>query len=124
MFLDLLHFGSGAQAIHYFVFCLVGILGTIQGVAAHYRRSDLLWLDGRKGYVFSALTVAASFVWFFLIDQDIFIPGLAGGELFTLFAAAFVVAVPITRAVAFFAARVRAPAVAPKRAAREKEPLA
>ena len=124
MFLDLLHFGSGPQAIHYFVFCLAGILGTIQGVAVHYHRDDLLWFDGRGGYAFSVLVVAGSFVWFFLTDQEIFIPGLAGGELFTLFVAAFVVAVPITRAVAFFAARVRAPAVAPKRAAREKEPLA
>jgi hypothetical protein len=123
MFLDLLHFGSGLQAIHYFIFSLVGILGTIQGVAVRYHRRDLVWLDRRKGYALSALMVAGSFVWFFLVDQDIFIPGLAGGELFTLFAAAFVVAVPITRAIAFFAARVRALS-APERAAREEEPLA
>lgn len=122
MFFDLLHFGSGLQAIHYFFFSLVGILGAIQGVAVRYHRSDLLWLDDRKGYVLSALMVAGSFVWFFRVDQDIFIPGLAGGELFTLFAAAFVVAVPITRVVAFFAARVRALST-PERTAREKEPL-
>ena len=123
MFLDLLHFGPGLQAVHYFVFCLAGILGTIQGVAVHYQRADLLWLDGRRGYILSALLIAGGYVGFFLIDEKIFIPGLAGGELFTLFAAAFVVAVPITRVVAFFAARVRAPAVVRKHAAREKEPL-
>jgi hypothetical protein len=123
MFFNLLHFGSVSQAVNYFVFCLAAILGTIQGVAVRYNRSDLLWLDGRGGYLFSALTVAGSFVWFFLTDQEIFIPGLAGGELFTLFVVAFVVAVPVTRMVAFFAARVRALAAAPKTAPREKEPL-
>ncbi len=122
MILNLLHFGSGLQAIHYFIFCLVGILGTIQSVAVRYHRNDLLWLDHRKGYALSALMVAGSFVWFFLVDHDIFIPGLAGGELFTLFAAAFVVAVPVTRVVAFLAASVRASS-APERTAREKEPL-
>jgi hypothetical membrane protein len=122
MFLNLLHFGSGLQAIHYFIFCLVGLLGTMQGVAVWYHRNDLLWLDQRKGYALSALMVAGSFIWFFLVDQDIFIPGLAGGELFTLFAAAFVVAVLVTRVVAFLAARVRASSV-PERTAREKEPL-
>jgi hypothetical protein len=124
MFLDLLHFGSGLQAVHYFFFCLAGILGAIQGVAVHDHRADLLWLEGCRGYVLGALMIAGGYAWFFLVDQKIFIPGLAGGELFTLFAAAFVVAVPFTRMVAFFAARARAPAVARKRAAREKEPLA
>ncbi len=124
MFFDLLHFGAGAQAIHYFTFCLAAILGTIQGVALRYRRADLLWVDGYLGYTLSALTIAGSFVWFFLTDQEIFIPGLAGGELFTLFVVAFVTAAPLTRLVAFFAARGRALALAPTHAAREKEPLA
>lgn len=124
MFLNLLHFGSGPQALNYFLFCLAAILGTIQGVAVFYARYDLLWFQGRLGYVFSLLTVMSSFVWFFLTDQEIFIPGLAGGELFTLFVAAFVVAVPVTRVVAFFTARVRALTVAPKPSASEEEPLA
>ena len=123
MFLNLLHFGSGPQAVNYFVFCLAAILGTIQGVAVRYNRSDLLWLERRGGYVFSALTVAGSLVWFFLTDQEIFIPGLAGGELFTLFVAAFVIAIPVTRIVAFIATRMRALATAPERTPREKEPL-
>jgi len=123
MFFDLLHFGSGPQAVNYFVFCLAGVLGTIQIVAARYSRFDLLWFEGRLGYAFGALTVVSSFVWFFLTDQEIFIPGLAGGELFTLFVSAFIVAIPTTRVVTFAAARVRAFAVAPKTPAREKEPL-
>ena len=123
MFLNLLHFGAGPQAVNYFVLCLGAILGTIQGVAVRYSRSDLIWLQERAGYALSALMVAGSFVWFFLTDQEIFIPGLAGGELFTLFIAALVVAIPLTRVVAFFAARVRTLAVAPGRSPREKEPL-
>lgn len=123
MFFDLLHFGSARQAIDYFFFCFAAILGTIQGVAVRYSRLDLLWFHGRFGYAFGLLTVAGSFIWFFLSDQEIFIPGLAGGELFTLFVAAFIVAVPTTRIGALVAARVRALAVAPETRAREKEPL-
>ena len=123
MFFNLLHFGSGSQAVDYFLLCFAAILGTIQGVAVRYHRDDLRWFGERVGYTFSALAIIGSFVWFFLTAPDIFIPGLAGGELFTLFVAAFVVAVPITRLVAFFAARVRAAALEPKETAREKEPL-
>ena len=124
MFLDLLHFGAGPQAVNYFVFCLGGILGTIQGVAVRYSRADLGWLEERAGYTLSALMVAGSFVWFFLTDQEIFIPGLAGGELFTLFIAALVVAIPVTRIVAFFAGRMRDLAATPSPSPREKEPQA
>lgn len=123
MFFDLLHFGSAQQAIDYFLFCFAAILGTIQGVAVRNSRLDLLWFHGRLGYAFSPLTVAGSFIWFFLSDREIFIPGLAGGELFTLFVAAFIVAVPTTRIVALVAARLRALTVAPKTPTREKEPL-
>ncbi len=125
MFLDLLHFGSGGQALDYFLLCLVAILGTVQGVAVRYRRPDLIWLEGAPGYVLSVFLVAGSFVWFFLTDKEIFSPGLAGGELFTLFVVAFVVAVPTTRVVAWLAARVRALNVPAKRAAQEppQEPL-
>jgi hypothetical membrane protein len=119
MFLNLLHFGAGTQALHYFIFCLTAILGTIQGIAVRYRRSDLVWLEERPGYALSALTVAGSFV---MTDREIFIPGLAGGELFTLFVTALFVAIPLTRTVAYIAARVRLVAAAPARSPREKEP--
>lgn len=123
MLFDLLHFGSGPQAIHYFILCFTAILGTIQGVAARYNQRDLLWIEGRGGYAFSALTIAASFVWFFLTDDEIFAPGLAGGELFAIFLAAFVIAVPTSRTIAFTLARMRSLAIAQKSVAREKEPL-
>lgn len=101
MFLDLLHFGDGPQAFNYFVLCFFALLGTLQFVALRYHRRDLMWLDGHIGIALSILLILASFVWFFITDQEIFIPGLAGGELFTLFMLAFLLVVPITRMLAF-----------------------
>jgi len=122
LFLNLLHFGDGPQAINYFIFCLVAILGTIQAVAARYARRDLLWFDGPIGYALGGVMIIGGFVWFFMTDQEIFIPGLAGGELFTIFVAAFIIAVPITRLIAFAFAFARLRALAPAKTAREKEP--
>ncbi|MBI5304839.1 MAG: hypothetical protein HY868_22075 [Chloroflexi bacterium] len=120
-FLDLLHFGTGTQAINYFVFCFFAILGVIQGVAAHYQRRDLMWLDINLGYALGAAMIVCGFGWFFTTDQEIFIPALAGGEFFALFVGAVILAVPTTRVVAFALARLRAFAPAPK-PTREKEP--
>lgn len=120
--MDLVHFGDGPQALYYFIFCFAAILGIIQAVAVRYDRRDFVWLKGQRGYALSALLVAGGFIWFFAADQEIFIPGLAGGELFTLFVAAFSVAIPSTRIGAFGLARVRAGASIRARS-REKEPL-
>lgn len=127
MLFDLLHFGDGPQAINYFIFCFGAILGTIQTVAVRYTRRDLIWLDGQAGYWLGAILVGTSFIWFFVTDQEIFIPGLAGGELFTIFVAAFIVAVPVTRIVAFASARIKTisinPATAPAETAEREEPM-
>jgi hypothetical protein len=120
-FFGLVNIISIDQAIHYLAFCVVAILGAIQFAAVRYRRADLVWLEGRNGYVLNATFVIGSFIWFFVTDQEIFIPGLAGGEFFAIFAVALVCAVPITRIVAFIMARMRAPVV---ERAREKEPFA
>lgn len=76
-------------------------------VAVRYERRDLIWLDGPAGSWLSAILIGGSFIWFFVTDQEIFIPGLAGGELFTIFVSAFIVAIPITRIIAFAIARVK-----------------
>ena len=123
MLFDLLHFGSGYQAVHYFLFCFMAIIGTLQGVAIRYNRRDLIWIEERGGYVFGVLTVSASFLWFFLTDEEIFIPGLAGGELFILFIAARLAAVPVTRVVHVLLVRARLLTVVPESSAREEEPL-
>jgi hypothetical protein len=119
---ELLHFGTGMQAIHYFLFCLVAILGTLQAVAARYRNCDLIWFEGGVGYILGAMGIAGGFAWFFLTDDEIFTPGLAGSELFIVFATAFLVAVPVTRMVAFGMSRLRALSPIP-RPEREKETL-
>ncbi len=119
---DLLHFGTGAQAVHYVTFCFAAILGTLQMVATRFDRRDLKWFEGRGGYVVGALIVAASFIWFFAVDDEIFTPGLAGGELFLLFVIPFLVAVPLTRLVA--SAVNRLGWLAPQPVVGEKEPSA
>lgn len=119
MFFDLLHFGDGPQAFNYFVFSFFAILGTLQFVAVRYARRDLLWLEGRFGYALGIGLVVGSFVWFFVTDKEIFIPGLAGGELFTIFVVAFIAAVPVTRLGALVVKAVQAQ---PVKRAREKEP--
>ena len=115
---------DGLQAIHYFIHCLVAIIGTIQAVAVRYGRHDLVWIAERGGYWFGGTLIISSFVWFFLVDEEIFIPGLAGGELFAVFVAALLIAVPITRVVNAALVRLRWLAALPKAPEREKEPLA
>jgi len=120
--LGLLHFGSGDQATHYFALCLGAILGTLQIVAARYKRADLLWLEERAGFALGIVLVVGSFVWFFATDKEIFVPGLAGGEFFTLFAAAFATATPLTRVVAFALSRLRPSAPVKARFRKELAP--
>ncbi len=124
MFADLFHFGSGTQAVHYFVWCLVANLGVIQAVAARYGRRDLQWFEGRKGYILAVLAVVGGPLWFFWIDDEAFLPGLAGGELFADFTAAFLLAILATRLVAFLLPRIRMFGGAPQERAGQKEPLA
>lgn len=119
--MELLHFDSPTQAVHYFILCFSSILGVIQVSAARSRRRDLLWLDARASIIFGTLAIAASFVWFFLTDEEIFVPGLAGGEFIAIFVAAVITAVPISRAISFLLARVRVIAASP-RSVRVKEP--
>ncbi len=119
---DLLHFGTGTQAAHYFIACLVATLGTLQAVAVRYQRCELLWLEGLAGYVLGAVCVAGGLAWFFLTDDEIFTPGLAGAELFAVFGAAFLVAILFARIIAFGLNWLRS--LAPvSRTQREKEPL-
>ena len=107
MFFNLLHFGDGPQAINYFILCFFAILGAIQFVAIRYDRRDLKWLDGQAGSATSILLIVGSFIWFFVTDKEIFIPGLAGGELFALFIVAFILAIPITRMLVFVSLRAQ-----------------
>ncbi len=124
MFLDLLHFGSGSQALHYFVACLIAVTGTLQWVAARYCLRDLLWFEGRAGYVIGPLAILGGLGWFFVVDDQVFIPGLAGGELFLIFASAFFASVSLTRLINAVLARAYSPVVISKTRSCEKEPSA
>lgn len=97
-------------------------------VATRFDRRDLMWFEGRGGYVVGVIAIAASFIWFFLADDEIFTPGLAGGELFLLFVIPFAIAVPLTRLIALVVNRlgwlapVQTPSSTGKSSLREEEP--
>lgn len=99
----MLNFGSGPQALHYFILCFVAILAAIQISATIYHRQDFMWTSSRAGLYLGALAIAAGFIWFFWVDSEIFIPGLAGGEMTAIFVAAFALAVPTARGIAHLA---------------------
>ncbi|MCK6624134.1 MAG: hypothetical protein L6R45_03040 [Anaerolineae bacterium] len=76
---------------NYFFLCFVAVLGTLQWAAARNRKPAISLLGprglGRVGQSVGAFLICASFSWFFAATPGLFTPGLAGGELSTLFAA-------------------------------------
>lgn len=76
---------------NYFILCFFAVLGTLQFAAARSRKPAISWLGrGGLGWVGQAVglfLVCASLGWFFTTTPGLFTPGLAGGELTTLFAA-------------------------------------
>lgn len=97
----MLNFGTGALAPSYFLFAVLAVLGTLQWVAARYRLIGLALIRGRRrtmwGYLLGIALVGGAFGWFFTAQREaIFRPGLAGAELFTLFAPASLGALALT----------------------------
>jgi hypothetical protein len=90
---------------HYFVLCFVVCLGTLQWVAARNHRPELSllgrWGLGRIGILTGVLLVAGGFGWFFVVTPGLLSPGLAGGELSTLFVAGSGCALFVTRTTAY-----------------------
>jgi pimeloyl-ACP methyl ester carboxylesterase len=84
-----LHFISIELTAKYLGLCFFASLGTLQLVAARYDFIDLALLDRRAqplgGYLLGSVLVVGSFSVFFAITPEVFVPGLAGSELFTLF---------------------------------------
>lgn len=93
----LLMLGEGNLTPNYLFFCFLASLGVLQFVAGKYVRRELMLLPPRAAQSIGAVLLVAAFVWFFLAEPDIFIPGLAGGELLTFSIAAFVSALLVTR---------------------------
>lgn len=86
---------------NYFILCFVAVLGTLQWAAARNHKPAISWLGpwglGRLGQGVGLFLVCASLVWFFSSTPGLFTPGLAGGELSTLFAAGGLSALVVAR---------------------------
>ncbi len=85
MVIGILNFGEGSLPLNYLIFCCIASLGAIQIAAAQARLVGLLLLPIRYSRMLGVVLIVGSYIWFFAIQPDLFIPGLAGGELFTLF---------------------------------------
>lgn len=96
----MLHFFPPGMAERYLLFAFVAVLGTLQLVAARYHWTGLSLLGRRRrrwGYPLGVGLLASAYLWFFGTAQPlIFQPGLAGAELFTIFALSTLLAVAVT----------------------------
>lgn len=92
MVIWILNFGDGFLAVNYLIFCTIASLGTLQFIAGRTRLIGFLLLPQKLSMWIGAILVVGAFVWFFTIQPDLFIPGLAGGEFFALFFGGFLVA--------------------------------
>jgi hypothetical protein len=96
MVIGILNFGEGWLAVNYLIFTTVASLGALQWVAGRGRLVGLLLVPAKASMWLGVAMVSGAYVWFFTIQPDLLIPGLAGGELFTLFLTGFVLALLIT----------------------------
>ncbi len=96
----ILNFTDGSLPYNYFLFVFLASLGILQIIGARYSRENLLWFTRNLSSVVGSLTLVGAFMWFFAVQDDLFIPGLAGGELFIEFGGAFAGAVLVTRLIA------------------------
>lgn len=91
---------------HYFILCFVACLGTLQWAAARSHKPAISWLGrwglGWPGLGIGLLLVVGSLGWFFDATPGLFTPGLAGGELSTLFVAGSLSALAVARLVGSF----------------------
>lgn len=112
--------GEGNLTPNYILFCIFGAFGALQFVAGKYARYDLTPFPSPLGQWVGIAFLVFAFVWFFTIQPDLFIPGLAGGEFVVYSLAGFSIAYVISRFSAWLAMRVAA-GRARALAARERE---
>jgi len=86
---------------HYFILSFLVCAGTLQWSAARHQRVGLSLLGptalNRGGQLAGLGLVVGGFTWFFAQTPNLFQPGLAGGELSTLFGAGGASALLVTR---------------------------
>jgi len=117
IFFGLLMLGEGMLAPNYIIFCFIGSLGVIQVVAARYGLRGMMLLPAAPSQWLGLALVVLAYLWFFTVQPDLFIPGLAGGELSTFAILGFVLAVGASWLLGLVSLRVlnRARAVPPPR---------
>ncbi len=97
----MLNFVEPRVALHYFLLVLVGFVGVLQIIAAHYRRSNLSLVPPERGpwvgTALGSLLILGAFAWFVVATPEMLRPGPAGAELVLLFGAAALLAVLICR---------------------------
>lgn len=114
--------GEGNLALNYTLFCAFGSFGALQCAAGKYSRRDLTPLPKRGAQFFGIVFVAFAFVWFFTVQPDLFIPGLAGGEFVVYSFVGFVLAYTTTRVLAWLVLRVmKKTALVPSSGTREPQ---
>ncbi|MBS1253205.1 MAG: hypothetical protein MAG451_02254 [Anaerolineales bacterium] len=96
----MLHFFPPGMLERYLLFAFLAVLGVLQLIAAHYRWVGFS-LPGRQrwewGYALGGGLLGSAYLWFFSrVQHLIFVPGLAGTELFTVFAASTLLALAAT----------------------------
>ncbi len=106
MVIGILNFGEGLLGLNYLIFCTAASLGALQLVATHARLVGLMFLPVLATRWLGAILVVGAFAWFFMVQPDLFIPGLAGGEFFTLFVVGFGGALVILLGLSVLANRV------------------
>lgn len=122
MVIWILNFGEGLLALNYLIFTTTASLGVIQFVASRGRLLGLMLFPPRVSRWVGLLLLTGSYAWFFAVQPDLFIPGLAGGEFFTLFLLGFLLASTISAALGIIATRLSGLPVT--RARRIREPVA
>ncbi len=96
----MLHFFPDGMLERYLLFSWLSVFGVLQLIAAHFRIAGLS-IPGRHrwqwGYPLGSILLGAAYFWFFgRVQHLIFVPGLAGTELFTIFATSTVLALGTT----------------------------
>lgn len=96
----MLHFFPPGMLQRYLLFTFVAVLGVLQLIAARYHWAGFS-LSGRQrwrwGYALGAVLLGGAYLWFFgAVQALIFRPGLAGAELFTVFALSTLLATAVT----------------------------
>lgn len=102
----LLMLGEGDLARNYILFCLVASFGVLQFVAGRYGWRGMMLLSAHLSRQLGLALMALAYLWFFAIQPDLFIPGLAGGELLTFSLLAFMLAFLLALLAGFISIRL------------------